>query len=149
VVAACDIDPAKLDRLARFYNVPGLHTDIGDMLAKERLDAVVIAAGHQQNFPLMKAALEAGVHVFVEKTPCNDTAEAKALAELQRKSGKALMVGFNRRFMTGYAMAGRSHSGRNSAASACITRSFTPRPTAATNSSRSTTSSIISTWPGF
>ncbi|MBB3457975.1 putative dehydrogenase [Rhizobium sp. BK313] len=105
VVAACDIDRAKLDQLARVYNVPRLYTDIGDMLAKERLDAVVVAAGHQQNFPLLRAALEAGVNVFVEKTPCNDTAEAKALAELQRKSGKALMVGFNRRFMTGYAMA--------------------------------------------
>jgi predicted dehydrogenase len=84
---------------------------MGDLLAKEQLDAVIIAAGHQQNFKLIRAALEAGVHVFVEKTPCNSTEEAEALATLQTRSGKALMVGFNRRFMTGYAMA-REVSGR-------------------------------------
>ncbi|WP_454857387.1 Gfo/Idh/MocA family protein [Rhizobium binxianense] len=105
VVAACDIDAGKLTRLSRIYNVPGLYTDLGDMLARERLDVVIIAAGHQQNFTLIKAALEAGVNVFVEKTPVNTTGEAKSLADIRRKAGKALMVGFNRRFMTSYAMA--------------------------------------------
>lgn len=105
VVSACDIDPEKLSRISRIYNIPGLHIDLGEMLAREDLDAVIIAAGHHENFALIKASLEAGVHVFVEKTPCANTQEARELAGIRQASGKALMVGFNRRFMTGYAMA--------------------------------------------
>lgn len=105
VIAACDIDPGQLARISRVYNIPSSYTDVGVMLDKERLDAVVIAAGHQKNFPLIKASLEAGVNVFVEKTPCNSRQEAEELAAAQDRSGKALMVGFNRRFMTCYELA--------------------------------------------
>ncbi len=105
VVAACDPDPARLQRLTDFYNVPGRYPDIRDMLASENLDAVVVAVGHGKNAAIVQAALAGGVHVFVEKTPCNSVAEAQALAAAQRRSGKALMVGFNRRFMTAYALA--------------------------------------------
>lgn len=105
VVAACDIDPAKLDRLQRVYNVPGRYTEMTAMLADEKLDAVVTAAGHENNAALVRAALEAGINVFVEKTPCLSSEEALALVEAQKRSGKALMVGWNRRFMTSYAMA--------------------------------------------
>src|SRR3712207_2820665 len=104
-VAACDIDADKLRRISRVYNVPSAYTDIRSMLNKEELDALIIAAGHQNNFALIKAGLAAGLHVFVEKTPCNSTLEATELAALQRRTGRALMVGFNRRFMSGYAMA--------------------------------------------
>src|SRR3712207_6158632 len=104
-VAACDIEADKLRRISRVYNIPSAYTDIRDMLNKEQLDALIIAAGHQNNFNLIKAGLEAGLDVFVEKSPCNSTQEATELAALQRRTGRALMVGFNRRFMSGYAMA--------------------------------------------
>jgi predicted dehydrogenase len=105
VVAACDIDVEKLNRIARVYNIPSQYTDIREMVDKEQLDALIIAAGHQHNFPLIKTGLEAGVDVFVEKTPCNSTQEATELSAIQRRSGRSLMIGFNRRFMTGYSMA--------------------------------------------
>tara|TARA_R110002124_G_scaffold144122_15_gene309082 strand:- start:34267 stop:35283 length:1017 start_codon:yes stop_codon:yes gene_type:complete len=105
VVAACDTDSAKLARLTRIYNVPGRYTDLAAMLATEKLDAVIMAVGHLSNAPLIRAALEAGVHVFVEKTPCNSAAEIEELIAIQKASGKSVMVGFNRRYMTGYALA--------------------------------------------
>ncbi|MGV8988512.1 MAG: Gfo/Idh/MocA family protein [Cypionkella sp.] len=105
VVAVCDPVQAQIDRISAHYRVGNSYGDIGSMLAAEKLDAVIIAAGHEVNAPLIRAALQAGVNVFVEKTPCNSAAEAISLGELQEKTGLALMVGFNRRFMTSYVMA--------------------------------------------
>jgi predicted dehydrogenase len=105
ITAACDVDPARLARFTGFYATGKGYTDVRDMLGQERLDAVIVAAGHAANFDICRAALEAGVNVFVEKTPVASSAEARALAQVQARSGKALMVGFNRRFMTAYMLA--------------------------------------------
>lgn len=105
VVAAVDIDPAKLEQFTRFYAVPNAFTDYREAFAKVPMDAVMIQAGHKVNFPIIKAALEAGLHVFVEKTPAASAAEIDELLEVQRASGKSVMVGWNRRFTTSYMMA--------------------------------------------
>jgi predicted dehydrogenase len=105
VVAACDIDAKRLDRFTRVYNVAAGYTDLAEMLAEQKPDAVIVSVGHTENFAIAKAALEAGAHVFLEKTPCRNVAEADELAAIVRRTGKSLMVGFNRRFMTAYVMA--------------------------------------------
>jgi len=60
--------------------------------------AVLIATRHHLHAPLLKAALDANRHVFVEKPLCLTRAElAEIDAALEKSSGSAL-VGFNRRF---------------------------------------------------
>ncbi|MES2171191.1 MAG: Gfo/Idh/MocA family oxidoreductase [Actinomycetota bacterium] len=105
VVVAVDIDPQKIAQFTKLYAVPKTYTDYADAFANEELDAVLIQVGHAANFPIIRAALEAGVHVFVEKTPVLNTAQADELIALQGKTGKWVMVGWNRRFMTSYLMA--------------------------------------------
>lgn len=105
IAAVCDTDPGRVERFVSVYNAGAAFGTLDDMLATAQLDAVVIAVGHASNFALAKAALEAGVHVFVEKTPCQTTAEADELVAIQQRTGKMLMVGFNRRYMTSYLMA--------------------------------------------
>jgi len=105
VAAACDVDERKLDRFTAFYNVPNRYTDVRDMLENESLDAVIVAVHETAHFDIVKAALASGIDVFVEKTPCYTTAQAEELVDLQRRTGKTAMVGFNRRFMTAYVMA--------------------------------------------
>lgn len=105
LVAVCDVQPERVERFTRFYAVPRSYTDYREMLAAERLDAVLVQIGHAGNGGAIRAAVEAGVHVLVEKTPVATTAEADELVELQRNRGVHVMVGFNRRFMAGYSMA--------------------------------------------
>jgi predicted dehydrogenase len=104
-VAVCDVRPDRIERFTRLFAVPASYTDYREMLARERLDAVLVQIGHGGNGPVLRASIEAGVHVLVEKTPVASTADADALVELQRGSGVHVMVGFNRRFMSGYVMA--------------------------------------------
>jgi predicted dehydrogenase len=105
VVAVCDIDEAKLNRFSNYYNIPQTYTDYNEMIAKESLDAIVCVINEQMHYEVAKAALLAGIDIFVEKTPSSTSQQAEELIELQKQSGKTAMVGFNRRFMTSYVMA--------------------------------------------
>jgi myo-inositol 2-dehydrogenase / D-chiro-inositol 1-dehydrogenase len=105
LVAVCDVLPERIERFTRLYAVPRSYTDYREMLAAERLDAVLVQIGHAGNGGAIRAAIEAGVHVLVEKTPVATSAEADELVALQRSHGVHVMVGFNRRYMTSYVMA--------------------------------------------
>jgi predicted dehydrogenase len=105
VAAVCDIDESKLYRFTAMYNIPNRYTDYNEMFAKESLDAIIVVINETRHFAVAKAAMLAGINVFVEKTPSNSTQEAEELASIQEQTGKTTMVGFNRRFMTSYALA--------------------------------------------
>ena len=74
-VAICDIDPDAIDRASKIIEAKGqpkptVYSDhervYEDMLAKENLDAVVIATNWRWHTPISLAAMEAGVYVGVE-----------------------------------------------------------------------------------
>jgi predicted dehydrogenase len=102
VVAAVDPDAGRLARFTSFYNVPAAYADVEEMLSREAPDAVIAAVGRNEHARIAAAAMRAGAHVFVEKAPAATYAEARDLAEVQRQTGRWMMVGFNRRFMPSY-----------------------------------------------
>jgi predicted dehydrogenase len=65
----------------------------------ERMDFVSIVTPNHMHFPPAKAALEAGFHVLSDKPATFDLAEAKALGELVKKTGKLYGLTHN---YTGY-----------------------------------------------
>jgi predicted dehydrogenase len=105
LVAACDVSQERLDRFAGYYRVPASYTDYRAMLAREKLDVVVCIIDADHHYEVGKACLQAGVHAFVEKCPCNTAEQAEDLATTMHASGKYLTAGFNRRFVTAYMMA--------------------------------------------
>jgi predicted dehydrogenase len=89
----CDVRPEALAKAkGRYPAVPGT-TDYALVLADPKVDAVVIATPISTHFPLAKAALLAGKHVFVEKPMTGSTAEAQELVALAGELGLTLMVG--------------------------------------------------------
>ena len=60
--------------------------------------AVLIATRHHLHAPLVKTALRADRHVFVEKPLCLTREELNEIDDVLRKSRGSVMVGFNRRF---------------------------------------------------
>jgi predicted dehydrogenase/threonine dehydrogenase-like Zn-dependent dehydrogenase len=74
-------------------------TDVELVLADPGVDALVIATRHDSHSRLVRAALEAKKHVFVEKPLCTTLDELDQLERaLDAAPGQLLMVGFNRRF---------------------------------------------------
>ena len=74
-------------------------TDLEALLADAAVDTLVVATRHDSHARLVRQALQAGKHVFVEKPLCLTLAElAEIEATLAARPQQRLMVGFNRRF---------------------------------------------------
>jgi predicted dehydrogenase len=73
-------------------------TDPNEVLGRQRAGAVLIATRHHLHAPLVKEALRADRHVFVEKPLCLTREELAEIDEALRYSRGSVMVGFNRRF---------------------------------------------------
>jgi predicted dehydrogenase len=87
-----------MDQFVTDYGTMRRYDSVEDMLAEHSVDAVVIATPNYLHAPQTIAALEAGIHVMVEKPMAINTAEAEAMAEASRRSGALLMVAHCWRF---------------------------------------------------
>ncbi len=100
VVAMCDTSPEALDRLADLLGAAdrnrGRYADLETMLAQEHLDAVVITTPHTQHAQHVRACLESGLHVLVEKPMTTTAADARALIALSEEVGKILAIAYQR-----------------------------------------------------
>lgn len=72
------------------------------MLSGARLDALFVLTPKQLHRPFVNAALEAGIDVFCEKPLATTLEDARAMAGLAERTGRLLMVGFNRRYAEVY-----------------------------------------------
>jgi predicted dehydrogenase len=102
----CDSAAYVLDALGKYTGIPAFD-DYGRMLAEARLDAVLIATPSSLHAPMVRAALEAGCHVFCEKPFCLDVGEGAALADLATHKGLVAQVGYHNRFVGAFREAHR------------------------------------------
>ncbi|CAI0885815.1 Gfo/Idh/MocA family protein [Serratia grimesii] len=68
-----------------------------DSLAQQ-CDAVFVHSSTASHFQVINELLHYGVHVYVDKPLAETVEQGEQLIALAEKQGKALMVGFNRRF---------------------------------------------------
>ncbi|GAB6037237.1 Gfo/Idh/MocA family oxidoreductase [Fundidesulfovibrio butyratiphilus] len=75
--------------------LPGVQTCMSavEAISRPDVDAVVVATPAETHASLVRQALSAGKHVFVEKPMALDVAEAAELEALARSRGLTLMVG--------------------------------------------------------
>ncbi len=93
VVAVCDTDADRRERIRRrFSDVPSFER-FEDILENDNVDAVAIATPVSTHFPLARAALEAGKHVFVEKPLAASSSECIELMRLAQERGLVIMPG--------------------------------------------------------
>ena len=89
----CDGSQDALDRwTARFPGVRGT-TDIGELLADDTVDAVVVATPVPTHAALAIQVLEAGKHCFVEKPIAQSAGDAEQVVAAAEAAGKIVMVG--------------------------------------------------------
>jgi len=93
LVGVCDLDPDRLERIARRYPDVRRTTSYDELLEDPTVDAVAIVTAVGTHFELASAALEAGKHVFVEKPMAGSVDEAELLVAMARARGLTLMPG--------------------------------------------------------
>ncbi|MGH2976914.1 MAG: Gfo/Idh/MocA family protein, partial [Gaiellaceae bacterium] len=89
----CDASEALRDEFGRRHPNARMTGDFDELLAADDVEAVVIATPVPTHYPLARAALEAGKHVFVEKPPAMRAAEMEELIGLAEAGGLVLMPG--------------------------------------------------------
>jgi predicted dehydrogenase len=93
VTAVCDQSYDQLIRIKdRFPSVYPIE-DYDALLARDIVDAIVIATPTSTHFDLAAKALAKGIHVFVEKPLANTSEQCRALIALSKKHGCTLFVG--------------------------------------------------------
>ena len=98
VLYVVDADLRRAEDLATAVGAEA-GTDVPRLLARQDVDAIVVATPHKHLAPLSCAALEAGKHVFCEKPMARTAAEAKAvLAAAAAHDAPTLVVGFSLRY---------------------------------------------------
>lgn len=98
MAAICDINERLAMEKAEKYAIPHVYTDYRKILESEEIDAVVVTLPNFLHAKVVTDALEAGKHVLCEKPMASNAADAKAMVEAEKKSGKKLMVSLNNRF---------------------------------------------------
>ena len=84
--------------LAKKYSIAKSTTDYTEILKDKEIDTIIITTRHNMHASMVRAALDAGKNVFVEKPLALNHTELEEIIQVYKKSGKALSVGFNRRF---------------------------------------------------
>ena len=89
----CDLDESNLAKVREQY--PGVKTtkDFNEIINNPEITAVTVVTPSHTHFKVVKAMLEAGKNVYVEKPISTVAQEAKDLTELAHEKGLVLMVG--------------------------------------------------------
>lgn len=90
------VDPAPAAReLAQRSGVP-LWRDLGELIAHDRPDAVVLATPNRLHAPQAAQCMHARLPILLEKPVTSTVAEAQRLAALAERSGARVLVGHHR-----------------------------------------------------
>jgi predicted dehydrogenase len=98
------VEPSEAVReaLAARYGIPRTYGDHRALLEAGGLDAVVVCSPAGTHAGVVLGALDAGVHVFVEKPMCITLADADAIVAARDRAGKVVQVGYMKRFDPAY-----------------------------------------------
>lgn len=98
MVAVCDTSSLVLDAFKKFSETK-TYSDYKEMFEKETLDFVLIATPTRFHYPMVKLALEKGMHVFCEKPFSLTVKEGQELTDLARLKGVVNQVGYHNHFI--------------------------------------------------
>ncbi len=88
-------DPVKADKLAKLYGIKAWsYEQYGDLLKSGEIDAVYVATPNFLHLRYAVPALEAGIHVLLEKPMASSVDEAEQIIAAQAKSGAKLMIAY-------------------------------------------------------
>jgi predicted dehydrogenase len=96
VVALAELREQLGQRVAQRYNVPKAYRDHRQMLASEKLDAIVASQLFTHHGQILPELIASGLPIFIEKPLAGSVPVAQQIVKALGKKGK-LMVGYHKR----------------------------------------------------
>jgi len=97
----CDLSSDNLTKMQAMYPDVETTDDLDGVLARDDIDAVIVATSAPSHFPIAEKVIAAGKHCFVEKPLTLKSTDAEALLAASRDAGVTLMVGHLMEYHTG------------------------------------------------
>ncbi len=98
MVAVCDTSSLVLSAFNKYSKV-ATYSDYKKMIENEKPDFVVVATPTKFHYPIVKCALENGVHVFCEKPFMLNSNEGEEIVALAKQKNLINQVGFHNHFI--------------------------------------------------
>ena len=89
----CDIDEENLKKVTEQYEGVKVTKDFHDIINNKEITGVCVVTPSHTHYKMVKAMLEAGKNVYVEKPISTVAEEARDLSKLAQEKGLILMVG--------------------------------------------------------
>lgn len=99
VVAVSDLRAERRDEICQRHGIAHGYAEYREMLDRTDLDGVIVATPDTMHFEPVKDALESGRPVHCEKPFTTIVAEADALMEIEKRTGKRIQVSYNNRWL--------------------------------------------------
>jgi predicted dehydrogenase len=102
VVAFCDLIKERAEASCKNFGTADakVYLNYQDLLARKDIDVVHVCTPNSSHSEITVAALESGKHVMCEKPMAKTSAEAKAMLDAAKRTGKKLTIGYQNRFRT-------------------------------------------------
>ncbi len=108
LVAYCDVLPFRLDQAKTAEPGARAFSDYRRLLDDKDVDAVIVSTHFSEHHPVVLAALDAGKHVFCEKTMTKGIAETREVFDAaQKRPSQIFQTGFQYRTSPLYEAAAR------------------------------------------
>ena len=98
IAALAEPSQTVREALGARYGIDDLHAEYRAMLDEGGLDAVVVCSPAGTHAEVVLAALDAGLHVFVEKPMCITLADADAIIAARDRTANVVQVGTMKRY---------------------------------------------------
>jgi predicted dehydrogenase len=92
IVAAADINAEELGRVAEQFKIPFTTTNFRELLKRGDIDAVDVCLHNNFHAPVTIEALRAGKHVYCEKPMAGAYADARAMLDAAKETGRKLSI---------------------------------------------------------
>ena len=89
----CERAPDRAAAFTARYGAQTIYEDLAEVLADETIEALVVATPPRTHYAIVRAALEAGKHVLVEKPLATTSSDAADLIDVAARHGRTLMPG--------------------------------------------------------
>ncbi len=98
IAAVCDVNRAKAALVGERFQAAKVFASLEDLLAQDRVDAVIVCTPNHFHAEHAEAALRAGKHVLCERPLGTTREQVSTTLGMARESGRCLMVANNHRF---------------------------------------------------
>ena len=92
IVAVCDLKAERTAACVRLFGAKEQYTDYYEMIEHADIDAVFILTAPGTHVAFAQAAIDAGMHILVQKPMATNMEDARAIAQAVRTAGVKAII---------------------------------------------------------